>query len=909
MVSSPMYERLKTFMEAARANKGLEAWDKDHARALEYFDDAVELLRSYRDGHGFTGATGTAMDRWVDASVQRITKYREAYERGFRSYSNGRGVMATALAESEKISADLIDAETEAMRDDLVVAVPDSEPGPGIRAMGKLFTTGAAYVEAVEAQANAQREAAAERILTMLNSSTKAISVEMEGRSNSVESGKGLEDYEEEERQKDNNSGGGGSNGGDSHTAGRGAGGWGYSSDDDFGRAKDRSSTSGNYPGGFDQPWWSEADAAAARSRIVSSGAVETRELPYGELGSRTNPITDPQELMSRDLLHTRVNGTTYRNGVVGGHTPAPPRGRGSPTVAPQRRCCLRRECRRPARWSRRARCGCTRCARRCPDGYQRSCGRAGRHAWHHRYDQRPGRRGCLRPQGRLLLRFRLRLLHSPRGRKWRYFWCWRCCGQRFWWIHGHRSRRWCWGWQGRQEASQAPVHGLQVRGRRGRAARRLRESPVSDLRLGYGYCAGEAYGRRMGPPPVVNFFSHATLRSHFGCEGRVRRAARALTTAASALALATGVLTLAPAPTQADDAVPSQEYFSYYYLDSAREKGFTGKGVTIALIDGPVNTSAPALKGAKITDKSRCTIEASPENARHGTDMATILVSPYTGVAPDATLYTYQVSNLTSVSGGSCDTSTGRLDTFGKLINQAVEDGAQIISISQSDQDGTAELKWAIANAISRGVIIVNSAGNGASDDNVTHIGRFSGVVGVSAINADGTFASYSSWGDGVVTTALGGPYNTYDVNTGAPTTVNGSSISAPIVAGILALTRQKWPNATTNQILQLLVHTSLNPNHEWNKYTGYGAASLADLINTDPSQYPDENPIIQKPNGSSPTVKEIQDYTDGIAFSSYQGDFPSSYVYRGVDEGVVSVAVEGMELHLGTSPRYHRK
>ena len=51
-------------------------------------------------------------------------------------------------------------------------------------------------------------------------------------------------------------------------------------------------------------------------------------------------------------------------------------------------------------------------------------------------------------------------------------------------------------------------------------------------------------------------------LRSPFAFMGRVRRAARALTTAASALALATGVLTLAPAPTQADDAVPSQEYF-----------------------------------------------------------------------------------------------------------------------------------------------------------------------------------------------------------------------------------------------------------------------------------------------------------------------------------------------------------
>ena len=408
----------------------------------------------------------------------------------------------------------------------------------------------------------------------------------------------------------------------------------------------------------------------------------------------------------------------------------------------------------------------------------------------------------------------------------------------------------------------------------------------------------------------MVSISSHVAPRSPFAFAGRAGRAARALTTAASALALATGVLTLAPAPTQAEDAVPSQEYFSYYYLDSAREKGFTGKGVTIALIDGPVNTSAPALKGAKITDKSRCTIEASPENTRHGTDMATILVSPYTGVAPDATLYTYQVSNLTSVPAGSCDTSTGRLDTFGKLINQAVEDGAQIISISQSDQDGTAELKWAIANAISRGVIIVNSAGNGASDDNVTHIGRFSGVVGVSAINADGTFASYSSWGDGVVTTALGGPYNTYDVNTGAPTTVNGSSISAPIVAGILALTRQKWPNATTNQILQLLVHTSLNPNHEWNKYTGYGAASLADLINTDPSQYPDENPLLNKPGGSEPTADEVADYADGLINPAAERQVPDSYVYRGIDDQVVLYHADlKTPLHLGTSPRYHRK
>ena len=329
MVDSPHYERLKVFMEEARANRGLEAWDKDHENALKCLDDAVERLRAYRAGHGFTGVTGTAMERWVDASINRIAKYKEGYERGYKTYVRGREVMATALAEAEKLSPDLLDAETAAMRDDWVVSVSDSEPGPGIRFMGKLYTTGAAYVEAVETQANEQREAAAKRIIDMFNDRAKIIGMILKDQTKKDpdDPGTDLDEYEKQEREK--NPGGGGTSGGTSGggTSGGGAGDrdWGYSRHDDFGRAADRNPSSPNYPGGFDQPWWSEADAAAARSRIASSGAVETRELPYGELGSRTNPITDPQELMSRDLLHTRVNGTTYRNGVIGGHTPAPP--------------------------------------------------------------------------------------------------------------------------------------------------------------------------------------------------------------------------------------------------------------------------------------------------------------------------------------------------------------------------------------------------------------------------------------------------------------------------------------------------------------------------------------------------------------------------------------------------------
>ena len=398
--------------------------------------------------------------------------------------------------------------------------------------------------------------------------------------------------------------------------------------------------------------------------------------------------------------------------------------------------------------------------------------------------------------------------------------------------------------------------------------------------------------------------------RSPFSFVGRAGRAARALVTAASALALAVGALTLAPAPAHAADPITTQEYFSYYGFDAAREKGYTGKGITIALIDGPVDTSAPELAGANITDKSRCTIEDSPGNARHGTDMATILVSPYTGVAPEATLYSYQVSNDDSVSEGTCKVDGKKLDDFGTLINQAVEDGAQIISISQGTGHLGDDVKWAITNAIARGVIIVASAGNTGEDENNSHLGSWSGVVGVSAINTDGTFASYSSWGNGVVTAAVGGPFNTRDENTNQPTTTRGTSVSAALVAGMLALARQKWPDATPNQILQSLVHSGLNPNHEWNQYTGYGAIDGGGLVIDDPSQYPDENPILNKPGGSEPTADEVADYTDGIISPIETTGLPDSYVYRGADDQVVMYQSDlKTPLHLGTSPRYHRK
>ena len=192
-----------------------------------------------------------------------------------------------------------------------------------------------------------------------------------------------------------------------------------------------------------------------------------------------------------------------------------------------------------------------------------------------------------------------------------------------------------------------------------------------------------------------------------------------------------------------------------------------------------------PELNGVDIHNKSTCEVTSSASSKTHGTAVASILVSSVYGVAPESSLLTYQIpapSRGDSASPSCAETQNGLSKvSVPWLLNQAMNDGAQIVNFSASSSLQGDELKWTVARSLTKGVIITAAAGNEATDENSSSLSQWSGVVGVSAIGVDGNRQDYSSWGQGVTTTAVGGPVKTHDFATNQIVEMSGTSFSSP--------------------------------------------------------------------------------------------------------------------------------
>ena len=394
-------------------------------------------------------------------------------------------------------------------------------------------------------------------------------------------------------------------------------------------------------------------------------------------------------------------------------------------------------------------------------------------------------------------------------------------------------------------------------------------------------------------------------------------RGLRALSVLASACALAlTAVFSpVAPAaPAEAVDRkvrVSDEPYYSRYNLDALRAQGYTGEGVTIAVIDGRIDTSIPELQGADIVDKSPCGAPADAEHDEHATYIAQLLVAPDFGIAPKATIYNYVSILDPQKSSDDCSLGTarpaGRASTE-YLIEQAINDGADIISISHTySSPQSQEMRWAISRATVSGVPIVAGVGNDRTRDPDNSLGMWGGVIGVSALDKDGNFADYSNYGEGVTLSAVGYVVGRSTLDNQL-TWAKGTSIAAPMVAGFLALAWQRFGDGgvSVRQVLQAMVATAWGTNGQWNERTGYGEINPAALLAADPSQYPEENPLLEKGSRFAFHEDDVYNYYYGLA-NPREVLNDDWYVYRGVDEESALSEGQGYEVHLGTSPLYH--
>ena len=326
MVSSPMYDRLMKFVEGVEESRKLSGYDTEHSMIIAGMGMMSASVSHFKEYQGFEGQTGEAIDGWIDQTQQRYSSERQGYVTGTEHYVEGRRLLMHAAEDAKLLSPTLLDKATEAMRGLAQVVIPVAKHmGPLGEPINTIATTGTAYVDAIEAQANAQREAAATAILQRVNDEAQKLADQLQAHTEQVERiTSGEIDNFPRYQGPSSPSVSDQLNQGDMGVSPHEAGVYGASRDDDYGRSDLRGQGSGLYADGYDE-------GGPIDSRIMSSKRIPNQYISEGELGSRLNPVTNPQDLMDIDLLHTRVNGDRHANGVIGGHTPASPVDRDHP--------------------------------------------------------------------------------------------------------------------------------------------------------------------------------------------------------------------------------------------------------------------------------------------------------------------------------------------------------------------------------------------------------------------------------------------------------------------------------------------------------------------------------------------------------------------------------------------------
>jgi membrane-anchored mycosin MYCP len=298
---------------------------------------------------------------------------------------------------------------------------------------------------------------------------------------------------------------------------------------------------------------------------------------------------------------------------------------------------------------------------------------------------------------------------------------------------------------------------------------------------------------------------------------------------------LVTGFVT-APAA-QADEWRDKQYWLAESGITKAWEVS-KGAGVKVAVIDSGVDARHPDLKGA-VAGGYDASGSGQPNGQKgvgskteHGTLVATMLAgrghqparataSPkpsrgpaalppdgIVGVAPEA-----QILAVSTWLGSPNPSGKSDQDQIPEAVRWAVDNGARVINISLGSTTPQWPQSWdaAFLYAEQKDVVIVAAAGNRVGGNiQVGAPATIPGVLTVAGLDRNGAAsvdASSQGISIGVAAPAenlLGG------VPGGGYAEWAGTSGSTPIVAGVAALIRSKWPAMSAEQVINRIVSTA---------------------------------------------------------------------------------------------------
>ncbi len=248
------------------------------------------------------------------------------------------------------------------------------------------------------------------------------------------------------------------------------------------------------------------------------------------------------------------------------------------------------------------------------------------------------------------------------------------------------------------------------------------------------------------------------------------------------------------------------------------------GNGVTVAVLDTGVDGHQPDLVGRVIDGPDFTGHVRRPGSrywGRHGTQMASIIAGHghgpggsqgIMGIAPDAKILSIRVTwELNDPMRSDRAEVDGSRDAIAEGIRYAADHGAQVISMSLGGgklfYDGNPLEESAISYALSKGVVLVASAGNDGSGPNRRNYpAAYPGVIAVGAVDRAFKPAKFTNRHAYVSVAAPGVEIVSADVSGHGYVLGTGTSPSAAFVAGISALVKARYPRLTPAEVKEAI-------------------------------------------------------------------------------------------------------